>query len=160
MDNLLTEIDKISAGTTGSVIEQSDIDALGSRMLEATVFELTDSLAEGKQDRALAILRDLFDMKQEPVAILAAVTKQFQRLYGAKLVSAAGKGENELAELLEYRSAYPARRAMQSARRFSLPQLRKAQQLCLETDVAMKSNLPDDQRTLELFLFRLAEASR
>ena len=160
MDNLLTEIDKISAGTPGTVIEQSDIDALGSRVLEATVFELTDSLAEGRQEKALAILRDLFDMKQEPVAILAAVTKQFQRLYGAKLASAAGKSEREAAELLEYRSSYPAKRAMQSARRFSLPQLRRAQQLCLETDVAMKSNLPDDQRTLELLLFRLGEASR
>lgn len=160
MDNLLTEIDKIAAGTVGGVIEQSDIDALGSRVLEATVFELTDSVAEGKQARALTILRDLFDMKQEPVAILAAVTKQFQRLYGAKLISAAGKGENEAASLLEYRSTYPAKRALQSARQFSLPRLRKAQQMCLEADVAMKSNLPDDQRTLELLLFRLAEDAR
>ncbi len=160
MENLLTEISKIAAGTPGERIDRGDIDALGSRVLEATVFELTDSILERQYSKGLLILRDLFDMKQEPVAILAAITKQMQRLYGAKLAYAKGKGENEIAQLLGFRSAYPAKRLIQSARRCSLSFLRWSQKLCLETDLALKSNLPDPQRSLELLLLRFAEAAQ
>ncbi len=160
MENLLTEIAKIAAGTPGDRIDRGDIDALGSRVLEATVFELTDSILERQYSKGLLILRDLFDMKQEPVAILAAITKQMQRLYGAKLAAAKGKGEAEIAQLLGFRSAYPARRLIQSARRCSLDFLRWCQTLCLDTDLALKSNLPDSQRSLELLLLRFAEAAR
>ena len=160
MENLLTEIAKIAAGTPGERIDKGDIDALGSRVLEATVFELTDSLLEKQYSKGLLILRDLFDMKQEPVAILAAVTKQMQRLYGAKLAAAKGKSENEIAQILGFKSAYPARRLIQSARRCSLDYLRWVQQACLDTDLALKSNLPDPQRSVELLLLRFAEAAR
>ena len=160
MENLLTEIAKIAAGTPQERIDRGDIDALGSRVLEATVFELTDSLLEREYSKGLMILRDLFDMKQEPVAILAAVTKQMQRLYGAKLAAAKGKSENEIAQVLGFKSAYPARRLIQSARRCSLGYLRQVQQACLEADLALKSNLPDPQRTVELLLLRFAEAAK
>ena len=160
MENLLTEIAKISAGTVGERIDKGDIDALGSRVLEATVFELTDSIMEKQYSKGLLILRDLFDMKQEPVAILAAITKQMQRLYGAKLAMAKGKGESEIAQILGFKSAYPARRLIQSARRCTLDFLRWTQEICLETDLALKSNLPDPQRSLELLLLRFAEAAK
>ncbi len=160
MENLLTEISKIAAGTPGERIDKGDIDALGSRVLEATVFELTDSILEKQYSKGLLILRDLFDMKQEPVAILAAITKQMQRLYGAKLAASKGKGESEIAQILGFKSAYPARRLIQSARRCSLSFLRWTQQVCLDTDLALKSNLPDPQRSLELLLLRFAEAAQ
>lgn len=160
MENLLTEIAKISAGTAQERIDRGDIDALGSRVLEATVFELTDSLLEKQYSKGLLILRDLFDMKQEPIAILAAVTKQMQRLYGAKLAAAKGKSENEIAQVLGFKSAYLARRLIQSARRCSLDYLRWTQEACLETDISLKSNLPDPQRTLELLLLQFAEAAK
>ncbi len=160
MENLLTEIKKIAAGTLGERIDKGDIDALGSRVLEATVFELTDCLLEKQYSKGLLILRDLFDMKQEPVAILAAITKQMQRLYGAKLAAAKGSGEGEIAQMLGFRSAYPARRLIQSARRCSLSYLRLVQKLCLETDLALKSNLPDPQRSVELLLLRFSEAAQ
>ncbi len=160
MENLLTEIAKIAAGTPGERIDKGDIDALGSRVLEATVFELTDSMMEKQYSKGLLILRDLFDMKQEPVVILAAITKQMQRLYGAKLAMAKGKGESEVAQILGFKSAYPARRLIQSARKCTLDYLRWAQEICLETDLSLKSNLPDPQRSLELLLLRFAEAAK
>ncbi len=160
MENLLTEIAKIAAGTAEEHIDRGDIDALASRVLEATVFELTDCIIEGQYSKGLLILRDLFDRKQEPVAILAAITKQLQRLYGAKLAAGGRRSENEVAQMLGFKSAYPARRLLQSARRCSLDYLRWVQQACLETDLALKSNLPDAQRSVELLLLRFAEAAR
>jgi len=45
---------------------------------------------------------------------------------------------------------------MSSAQRFSIRKLRRAQKLCLEADIALKSNNNDDKRTIELLLMRIA----
>ena len=68
--------------------------------------------------------------------------------------------QSEIAQILGFKSAYPARRLIQSARRCSLGYLRWAQQACLETDLALKSNLPDPQRSLELLIMRFSEAAK
>ena len=158
MTNLITEVDKIAAGTPGGRVVRADIDRLGSRVLEAGVFDLTDKLLEGDYARSLALLRDLLDMRQAPEMILGAIGAQFRRLYGARLAMEAGKGEQYVAELFGYRSSYPAKLAMQAARRRELPALRRLQSLCLQTDLDLKSNNADPQRTLELLLLRAAEA--
>lgn len=160
MTSLVTEVEKIAAGTRRSIIRKADIDALGSRVLEADVFELTDCLLNRQYERALLLVRDLFDMKNEPVAIMSAVTRQMQRLYGARLALEYGKSERYLMELFGFRSSYPAQLLLRAARNIQLPALRKIQQLCLQTDLALKSNLSDPQRTVELCLLRMAQEVR
>lgn len=157
MTNLAGECEKIAAGTGREQIRMEDIRALASRVLEADVFDLTDAVMQGNYTKALTLLRDLFDMKHEPVAILAAVSKQLQRLYGARLAMEKGKGEAYLADLFGFRSTYPAKLLLQSARSCEIGALRRIQHFCLETDLQLKSNLPDAQRTMELFLMRVAQ---
>ena len=157
MTNLAGECEKIAAGTGREQIRMEDVRALASRVLEADVFDLTDAVMQGNYTKALTLLRDLFDMKHEPVAILAAVSKQLQRLYGARLAMEKGKGEAYLADLFGFRSTYPAKLLLQSARSCEIGALRRIQHFCLETDLQLKSNLPDAQRTMELFLMRVAQ---
>ena len=160
MTNLAGECEKIAAGTGREQIRMEDVRALASRVLEADVFDLTDAIMQGNYTKALTLLRDLFDMKHEPVAILAAVSKQLQRLYGARLAMEKGKGEGYLVDLFGFRSNYPAKLLLQSARSCEIGALRRIQVLCLETDLHLKSNLPDAQRTMELFLMRVAQEVR
>ena len=95
MTNLAGECEKIAAGTGREQIRMEDVRALASRVLEADVFDLTDAIMQGNYTKALTLLRDLFDMKHEPVAILAAVSKQLQRLYGARLAMEKGKQQQQ-----------------------------------------------------------------
>ncbi len=159
MTNLITEVEKLAAGSAGKDITGMDIQALASRVLEADIFVLTDNIISGKTAVVMQTLRDLVDMKNEPVSILAAITRQMQRLYGAKLAIDAGKNENYVAELLEYRSSYPARLIMTAAGKMSLDWLRRAQRLCLECDILLKSNVPDPVRILEMLLLKLGVAA-
>ena len=156
MTNLITEVDKICAYAAHKNITKADIDAVASRVLDADVFAMTDCILKGDYDRALAILRDLFADKNQPVAVLGAITKQMLRIYGAKLAFEARKGEEELARMLGFRSSYPARLLMQGARRISLRSARKAVQLCAQADLEVKSNIPDPERVVELLLLQLA----
>ncbi|MBO7275972.1 MAG: hypothetical protein J6V15_06335, partial [Clostridia bacterium] len=100
-------------------------------------------------------LRDLIDMKHSAVAIVAAVTKHFRRLYGARLGIDEGITLQEMTKLLDYRSDYAAKKTMASAQRFSVRKLRRAQKLCLEADIALKSNNADEKRIVELLLMRI-----
>lgn len=156
MTNLITEVDKICAYADHKNITKADIDAVASRVLDADVFAMTDCILNNNYDKALAILRDLFASKNQPVAVLGAITKQMQRLYGAKLAFEARKSEDYLAKLLGFRSSYPARLLMQGARRISLKGARKAVQLCAQADLDTKSNIPDAERVVELLLLQLA----
>ena len=156
MTNLVTEIEKIASGTQGKTVTAADIEKMASRSLEAGVFDLTDRLSEGDAAKALSVLSDLLDMKNEPVAIAAMLTKHFKRLYGAKLGMERKMSEEQITELLGFRSSYPARIAMRSASRIPLEKLRWSQKLCLETDMALKSNNTDVKRALELLILRLA----
>ena len=61
-----------------------------------------------------------------------------------------------LMELWGMRSAYPAERLMQSARRFSLPWCRRAVLRCGQTDLAMKSTGADGEELLIGLLMELA----
>ncbi len=156
MTNLVTEIEKIASGTKEKTVTAADIEKMASRSLEAGVFDLTDRLTEGDVAKALSVLSDLLDMKNEPVAIAAMLTKHFKRLYGAKLGMDRKMSDDEITKLLGFRSSYPARIAMRSASRIPLEKLRWAQKLCLETDMALKSNNADVKRSLELLILRLA----
>ncbi len=158
MTNLITEIEKIAAGTPKKAIGRDDIDRLASRTLEAQVFDLTDCMMEGKHRESIGLLRDLFAAKNSPIAVLAAVTKQMQRLYAARLVLESRGGEGDVMRLCALRSPYPARLLLRACARMELPFLRRAARLCLEADLGIKSNLPDDERTVELLLLRLAAA--
>ena len=160
MTNLITEVDKISAYAARKEITRADIDAVASRVLDADVFAMTEKIVGGDYPGALAILQDLFASKNQPVVVQGAITKQMQRLYGAKLAFEARKGEEYLAKLFGFRSSYPARLLLQGARKVSLKGARKAVQLCAQADLDIKSNIPDPERVVELLLLQLAAEVR
>ncbi len=159
MTNLATEVDKIAAGTRGEQITKQDIDKLASRVLEADIFALTDRLMESDHTAAMLILRDLIDARNAPVAILAAIVRQMQRIYAAKLASESGRGERYLTDLFGFSSTYPAQLALRASRRMSLEKLRKIQLMCLNSDLELKSSIGDDRRTLELLILGIAKGS-
>lgn len=156
MTGLTTEIEKIAAGTRAKQITRQDIDRLASRAIEAQVFDLTDRFTKGQTEQALAVLQDLFATKTEEVVILSVLAKHFQRLYAARLIWERHGGESEVMRICGLRSAYPARLLLQEASRVSLPQLRRAVTLCADTDLELKSSLPDPQRILSMLVLRLA----
>lgn len=156
MTNLASEIDKIAAGTPGEQVGRQQIDALACRALEAQIYQLTDRISHRDAAGALANLRDLLALKFEPVVLAGAIGKQMQKLYGAKLVQQSGGREEKLMELFNMRSSYPAKLLLEAARRRSLPWLRQSLLLCAQADKALKSNVSDDGRTLELLVLRLA----
>lgn len=156
MNTLISEIGKIGSYARHHRVTRADIDAVATPQLDAVVFQLTDAIAAGSFDRAAAVLGDLLHMQEAPIKLLSVLGKQLRQLYTARLAIEDQKGAGYLMELWGMRSAYPAEKLMQSARRFSLPWCRRAVIRCGETDLAMKSTGAGGEELLISLLMELA----
>ncbi|MBR3973595.1 MAG: DNA polymerase III subunit delta [Oscillospiraceae bacterium] len=159
MTALAGEISKIAAFSGADEITKYDIDAVTEPVLDAVVFQMTDMLGEGKYGPALQKLQTLLKMQQEPLAILGAVGTHFRRISTARTLLDNGRNSGELAKLCGIPD-YPARKTMDAARRFTPDFCRKAAELVLETDYAMKTSFDDPERLLEMLILQLAQEAR
>ena len=159
MTSLSGEIGKICAYSGADEICKEDIDAVTEPVLDAVIFQMTDLLGEGRYDLALQKLHQLLKLQQEPLAILGAVGTHFRRVGTARIFMDKGRNASELQSLCGIQE-YPARKAMEAARRFRPEFCALVSRLVLETDYAMKTSLDDQERLLELFLLELAQEAR
>ena len=157
MTTLISEIGKIGAYAPHHRITREDIDAVATPQLDAVVFQMTDAIAQGNFDRAAAVLSDLFHMQEAPIKLLSVLGRQLRQLYTARLAIEERKSAGYLMELWGRRSAWPAEKLMQSARRFSLPWCRNAVLRCAQCDLAMKSTGADGQELMTSLLLELAQ---
>ncbi len=160
MNTLAGEIGKIAAYADHPRVTRGDMDAVAVPQVDAVVFQMTDALARRDFDKAASVLADLLHSQEPPIMLLAAMGKYFRQLYTARLYLDAGKGRGELMELWNMKSAYPADKLMDAARRFSLPWCRYAVRRCAETDTALKSSYGREGELLTALLMELASADR
>lgn len=160
MTGLLPEIEKISAYARHEAITVADIDAVADPILDAMVFEMTNAVTEGNADRAAEVLGKLLKKQEKPVMILAALDKEFRRLYTARLAVEYGKDKLWLMDLWSMTKEYPARKLMELARDTTRARCRDALTLCQQMDRRLKSEKGfDEEGELKLLLMRLCRRS-
>ncbi len=156
MTGLISEIGKVAAYAKERRVTRQDIDAVATAQLDAVVFQLTDTIANGDFDRGFSVLSDLLSMGEHPIMLLSVLGKNLRQLYTARLCLDRRKGSGALMELWGMKS-YPAEKLMTSARRFSLDWCRRAVRRCEETDLAMKSTGSDAKELLVGLLLELSD---
>lgn len=159
MTALSGEIDKICAYSGAEEIRKTDIDAVTEPVLDAAVFQMTDLLSEGRYAQALAKLQTLLKMQQEPLPLLGAIGSHFRRISTARTLMDNGKNASELSRIYGL-SDYPARKTMDAARKFSTQFCKRASELILETDRAIKTSYDDPERLLEVLVLQLSQEAR
>ena len=156
MTTLNAEIQKLMAYSDQPEITKFDVDSVVIPVVEAVIFDITRDIGAKNFQGALEKLRDLLRQDAEPIAINAIIGRQLRQLYGAKVLSAHGKGPYDLMRLYgTWESA--ARELYQQAGRFSMETLRHGMLRSAETDYAMKTSGGQQGQLLELMLLRLAE---
>ena len=158
MTNLIGEIEKIGAYSKQKHITKADIDAVATPQLDAVVFRMTDAIGEGKFDKAMSVLGELYQMQEPPIKIMWSLGRQMRQLYSARLALEQGRGSAYVASLWGIKP-YPADKLMTSAKWFSLKWCRRAVVRCGQTDLAMKSTGQDGQELLTSLLLELAQPS-
>lgn len=151
LETLATESDKLIAYKGEGEISRADIEAVTHQSLEASVFDLSKLMLQQNATRAFALLEDLFQMREEPLAILGALNGAFLDLYRAKTALLASKTEADIAALYPtYRGKeFRIRNAFRDAGRLSVVTLRECLWILSKADVQLKSQRCDPQVVTE-----------
>lgn len=156
MQALNGEVQKLCAYAAGRPITRQDIDLCCVPVLDASVFDLARLVIRGNYQSAMEKLSALLDMREEPVAILGALSTAFIDLYRGKAAREAGRFAAQAAEELGYRGReFRIRNALRDADRFSKSTLRGFLRLLIEADYALKSTRRDPAVVLQETLTRL-----
>ena len=157
MSRLIPEIEKIAGYAKGEKVTPADVEAVANHIPEAVVFDMTEYIAARKNNSALAILAELMaDKNNEPIMVIAVLGKQMRQLYAARLALDRNLGTKYVMEVCSIKYDYIASKLMSAARGYTLSQLRRAVELCTETEYRMKSSGADARELLKEAVLRIA----
>ena len=142
------ELCKLALYAGDAPISEVHVRALVSQAREATVFDVVDSLLEGRQATAY---RSMVRLRQEGADfsyIVAMVARQLRQVVLAKEILTRGSGEREVGQRLQIPAEFVVKKTVAQARRHSRQGLAQMYQELLEADLAVKLGRMDEDLAL------------
>jgi DNA polymerase-3 subunit delta len=133
-----------------SVVTRADVEAIASRLGEASIFRLVDALGAGEAPAALRALHDILTT-HEPLQVLFMVARQFRLILRAHTLGAHRAADAHLAERLGLHP-FVARKIAQQARGVRAEQFPGIFAALEATDRAIKTGTPPRLALEELFV--------
>ncbi len=159
--NLQNEILKVCAYTKTEILER-DIDAVCIKSVEATAFQMVDSLLVNNFDAAFRDIKVLFEQKNEAPMILGAIISTFVDMYRVKLCLETGHSLSELKSAYPgaYKSDFKLKNASNRARKYSLKSLERSLEILSKADFKLKTSFDDNRIVFEKLFIELAKARK
>ncbi len=155
---LRLEMDKLAALTgERDTITPEDVRSIAVRSLECTVFEMVDAVVADQQGKALGLMRDMLTTGNDPLGILAMLLRQFRLMQHIKIMQFEKLPTSEIIQRLGMKQ-FAVESCMRQAKAYTGGQVKRAVQLCLDTEYRIKSGQLHEEGALEatmLELFRL-----
>lgn len=150
-----TEIEKLTS-LTGERrdITENDIRAIATRSIECTVFEMVDAVVAGQKGRALGLMRDMLTQGQERLGILAMLLRQYRLLQHVKIMQYEKVPRGDFAQRLGVAS-FAADRYVRQAAGCTNAEVKKAVDICLQTEYGVKSGQLNEEGALETAVIAL-----
>lgn len=158
MSTLQNELNKVCAFTGSGEITRKAIEETAVVSVEAKIFNLSRMIVNGDADGAFENLNNLFKLREEPVVILAVLSKAFVDMYRVKAAKEKGVSYTALAGV--FPAAYKGKgfildNAARDCSSYTLTQLKSALTLLSDTDRRLKSTGEDAKTLLEELILRL-----
>ena len=152
---LSNEIGKIAAyAGDREEVGEADVDAVCVKSTEYKVYDMADTLLSGQGQKAMTMLSALLRDGEERLMLLSLLGRQCRQLRYAKALAAAGAQAGEIAGKLGM-PPFAVRKALDTARAYTLGQLGEMARLCLETEYQVKSGEMMDAGSLEWVMLRI-----
>ncbi|WP_059102680.1 DNA polymerase III subunit delta [Shouchella shacheensis] len=143
----------------GEAITIGVVKELVAETVEQTVFDVIDHAAKGRVGQAVAMYHQLLKQKEEPLAILALLTRQFRIYFQVKNRLGRGYTQKEIATQLKLHP-YVVKLASQQVGRFSNEMLQGALVLAADTDYGIKTGKWEKVLAVELMLMKLGQMGK
>ncbi|MGN0650635.1 MAG: DNA polymerase III subunit delta [Oscillospiraceae bacterium] len=157
------EADKLCAyAGEGGEITRETIDALTPRMIETSIYALSDALISGDAAKAFSVLDDLFAQQHDPVMLLVTLSSGFVDLYRAKLALKQRYSQSQMISAFKYppNRSFLAERAMRSAARVSESYLAQSIEILYRTNLLLNSSKADRRIQLERAITEISALKR
>lgn len=156
LTRLAGELDKLAAFTEDrSEITEADVRAIVSASLEYNVFELLNRLMEGNLGEAQRMANSLLQNGQNPIGILAMLTRQLRQLAHMRLALDAGDSVDHVQALLKLHP-YAAKQSARQCRGLNAAALQSLYEGCVALDYDVKSGRLRDSVALDSVLIKIA----
>jgi len=152
---LRTEIDKLAAlaGDRDEILE-SDVQAVATRSVECTVFEMVDAVVAGQEGKAFALLRDMLTTGSDRLGILAMLLRQFRLMQHIKIMQYEKVPVPAIKQKLGV-APFAADRMLRQAAGYSGGQVKQAVDICLQTEYRVKSGQMNQEGSLEAAMLQI-----
>ena len=157
MENIDKELEKLLCYTMAkAVIEMEDVEAITTEQISNKVFEMVDAIANHNQKHALDLYYDLLALKEEPMEILALMSRHFNILSIVKVMSNQGFSNKEIAPHAGCPD-WAVKKYQAQARSFRMEQIKQALVDGVSYEEAVKTGRMDKQMAVELFIVQYSK---
>ena len=155
---LLRELEKLQLYADGRRVTSDDIRLLATPTVEASIFDLLDSLALGRGSASFTAVDELLAAGERPEVLFARIARNFQNL--ARVAAMRDEGMRAEAIQTELKmKPYPVRKLLEQSALLGTDGIARRLAVLAETDARMKGMgvLPDDME-LQMCLGKLLSA--
>lgn len=153
IDNIRNELDKLMLyKLNDKVITRDDISLLTIDDINDTVFELVSSILKNNNEKAMKLYYNFINNGMDVSQIIAVISNQIRLLFQVKRLYNSGKSNDEIAKILEFKSAYRVKYLLNDCYYYSESDLLKYLSKLAYIDKSIKTGNGDGRLLLELFI--------
>ena len=153
IDNIRNELDKLMLyKLNDKVITRDDISLLTIEDINDTVFELVSSILKNNNEKAMKLYYNFINNGMDVSQIIAVISNQIRLLFQVKRLYNSGKSNDEIAKILEFKSAYRVKYLLNDCYYYSESDLLKYLSKLAYIDKSIKTGNGDGRLLLELFI--------
>lgn len=155
---LENEVDKLCALSGYQTVSAAMVAQLGTPNLEADVFDMVKLVTAKNSTAACTKLQQLIKLRNEPIAIAAALNGSYIDMYRVKLGQSTKHNFEAVHKDFGYKgSPYRLKYVLDNAKRYTLAQLKECLQILDTLDQDLKSSPVDGQIQMETALCCLCQ---
>lgn len=156
-----SELEKLCAYRENEEIRSEDIDLLVSGQIETDSFKLAKAVTSLNAGQAFFLLDNLLEKRNEPVAVLSAISMAFLDLYRARAAMTVDKRQNDIVNDFKYKGReFAVNNAYRDCRRISLENICRCICILRDTDRKLKHSSASQKIILEKALTEMLIAAR
>lgn len=152
MWKLDSEIKKLQSYAQDSPIDKNCIEKLCSPSITASIFNLTDNIAQKQSKNSLNIFHQLKESGEDPIRSFFMIVRHFRILIQVKSLLDQNYPEKEITKRLKLHP-FVIKKSIQQCRNFSSLQLKQIHQKLLEIDHHFKTGINNKEYLLAIEKF-------